>query len=391
MTDGSKSKNADFGFDVKRWRKRGNFYHAVEPVFYGALASQARLAAGKDPLILAPGNRVKMWLEGDSGGRSLGWKGVEDVIADSVAKRSGDLHEAYLDAGTWFRVMRNKEGDDDEQLSPIDACIEGVFGERERAPNGYWLGRFDGLPAWMGDDVEISIAQPDSDDGAYIVMPEVPASEVPPCLRVNGVWMFTSPVGYKPWHYLLGADPLDIIEAREYDGTPLPDDDTLPIRTRRQVRDLYQAAYPGYEFWRADKDTQKEHRSWLKAATVIEYAFFGMGQTHRQAVYSRTRQRECERAVQSKTRLADKRYERRPKAYESYDFDAWLEETADRYAKQWVYESGLAADGAKAECKRAEYLEKSLAAKREKVAKAEQVASLLEAKYESVIRTMYLR
>ena len=406
MTDNELKPRADFGFSVKGWRRRGNFFHAIEPKFVGALPSDARERSGKDTIILAPGNRVKMWLEYSMDGKSLAWlrhtdvsdgttlKPLDDVVCDGVVERVNGLHEAYLDSETWYRVLRNKADDpdeDDEQLAPIDACIEGVFDPDDTDERGYLIGRFDDLPPWMGDDVEVSIAPPDSDTGAYIKLPEVPRNEVPPWLRVNGEWMALLPIYYKPGEYLLNADPVDIAAARNYDGSPLPNDETLPIRLRSQIRPLFMKIVPRFGYVRPTKDEGDDYIAWRTAATTIEYALFGLGQTHRQARYYRTRQRESEDAAVAKWRLSQKRYDKRSEAYNSYTFEKWLEETGDKYAKKWVYESKLAGESATTCKARAEYLEKALDAKRAEVEEAEQVVSLLEAKYESFIRTMYLR
>ena len=138
---------ADFGFSVKGWRRRGNFFHAIEPKFVGAFPSDARERSGKDTIILAPGNRIKMWLEYSMDGRSLArlhhtdisegetLVPLDDVVCDSVVERANGLHEAYLDADTWYRVLRNTAGEDeadDSQLAPHRRLHRGgVFRRRE--------------------------------------------------------------------------------------------------------------------------------------------------------------------------------------------------------------------------------------------------------------------
>ena len=391
------AKSAHLVVSVRGWRRKGNFYHAIGPEIIGqSPPSEARMRQGKDTVILAPGNRVKLWLEMDCDGEALGWRDPKDVICDGIVKGNGDLHTAHVSSATWMRLLRNVRrkpsgaADTEAAIEPIDACIEGTFDKDNTARNGYWIGRFDDLPPWLGDDVQVSIAPPDQDDGAYLIAPEVVPEDMPPWLRVNGVWMLTSPIYYRRGHWLLGADPMDVVAARHYDGTVLPNDDTLPIRARGQIRPLFMKIVPNFGYTRPTKEQGDDYIAWREAATTIEYAMMGLGQAHRQARYYRIRERESADSANSKMRLARNRYARRAKAYADYDFERWLGETKDKYATKWDYEAGRASESAKTCARRAEHIETGIAAKRAEVGVAEETAARLEAKYEDFIRTMYL-
>ena len=391
------TKSAHLIVSVRRWRRRGNFYHGIGAEILGqSPASEARMRAGKDTVILAPGNRLKLWLEHDCDGEALGWREPSDVVCEGIVKGNGDLHTAHLTPADWMRLLRNAarkpSGTDNTGAAPIDACIEGTFDSGRRDRNGHWIGTFEDLPAWMGDDVAVTIAEPDEDDCAHIVAPEVVPEDMPPWMRVNGVWMLVQPDGTRgrAGHYWLYADPHDIAAARGYDGTILPNDDTLPIRSRTEVRKLFTILYPRLGYDRPTKEHGDDYIAWRDAAKTIEYGIGGLCQAHRQARYYRIRECESANASERKNRLAQNRYARRAKAYEEYDFEAWLDETKDKYATKWVYEADRAKNSAYTCTTRAEHIEEGIATKRAEVEAAEEVAARLEAKYADLIRTMYL-
>ena len=244
----------------------------------------------------------------------------------------------------------------------------------------------------MGDDVEVSIAQPDADTGGYITLPEVPRNEGAAVVagerrvdddRSDPLQAGNLAIGRRPVGRSGGAGiRRHAVAKRRYLADP---------HAGAGAGTCFGKLVPRFGYVRVTKEVEENYLAWRDAAKTIELSMFGLGQTHRQARYYRIRQRESEDTVVAKTRLAENRYARRPSAYTSYTFDKWLEETGDKYAKKWIYEAELAAESA-ATCKvRAEYLENALDAKRNEVGAAEAVASVLEAKYESVIRMMYLR
>ena len=94
---------------IKSFRRQGDFWHAEGVSIVGmnmsshAEFSRARLAAGKDPFILAArGTRAKLWLNGDMSDVALQ---VNNIVAvESMEKGQGSLHTAHMDPAVWEEI-----------------------------------------------------------------------------------------------------------------------------------------------------------------------------------------------------------------------------------------------------------------------------------------------
>ena len=385
---------------ITRFQRRGNFYHGKGVVIHGALGSRQRGGDEHSVVLARRGYRVKLFLQGDhDDDEHVGINGIRFGVP--LDKSPGELHTARPGPEIWEKIVASsslpreqeditKPAPEPKPFVPIDACIEGTFDpERLDKRYGWCVGTFEDLPDWMGDDVEVSLARAPYNDGGYIVMPEASLRKVPPFLRVNGVWMLVSPIGYKPGHYLLGAMPEDIAEARDYGGEELPNDETLPIRARQQLRPLFRKIVPNFGYVRISDEIANDYRAWRAAIPVITGCMMGFGQTHRQWIHYQHRAKSTAEASSRKFARSMGRFNKRPAAYKDYAFDAWLEEANDKYAKKWQYEGRIAHEASHLAKSSADNVHKTLVAKRQEYDAAVAVIEPLEAKYEAIIREMY--
>jgi len=378
-----------------RFRRQANGWHHVVD------SLPTRFQRDRGPLaVISPDNRLKTW------GTALDaqvqpWNGVDVHLVDQGnGLYVSQLTKADADKLRYFRPTADATSAAAETRNePIDACIEGIFDENHIDDFGYWVGRFDDLPEWMGDDVEISVSGPDtggSPHQLYLIAPDVAANRMPPWLRVNGVWCLVTPADHQhhPGHWILGAVRDDVAVIRTYEGEALPNDDTLPIRTRRQIRPLFRHICPIVRgHMQPTKEQGREYRAWRAAATVIEYGIMGVSGAQGQANFYRRKEQESAAACNRKRQWAHARFAKakaKLAAYANYDFQQWLDETQEEFALRWMHEADLAAKSASDACRRAESIEETVATKLAEIEAAEAVVEPLEAKYADIIRQMYL-
>jgi len=256
---------------------------------------------------------------------------VINGVAVNLPHRGDGLYQGDVGRASNRRIMYEGPnvtmGTSDE---PRDYCIETRFDTDtfSRSHNGH-PGDVTGFPEWMMVTDIVVTAEVNGSGPCVYLSTDLDAkhphfADMLHGVRINGVWCTGMPfqTGGEV-HLMFPVTPDDAREIRGY-GDGLTDldmpDETRPIRTRHLVRALWnhlkaRGLQGGMDAWEWRDDVMK-----------MQYRVMGMGVAYGQWSVFNRKLDEVKGRIRHWEGLMVRRYQKRPKAYESYSMDAWINE-----------------------------------------------------------------